>query len=100
MNKKVPNARNDQLFLPDRVITIGSSEWFEWLEKNGVFHYVPPQLPGYYYTRQEITVKKRANGYWYGLRTFNNKQTCKYIGKTEALDYEKLQAIVDLFSST
>jgi hypothetical protein len=98
VNRKVIVVSGHELHLKDKIITVGSDKWFDWLENNDVFHYIPTQLSGYFYTRQEITAKKRKNGYWYGLRTFNNKQTVKYIGKTECLDYDKLQLTVDSLS--
>lgn len=98
MNKNTPLAKYDKLLLPDQEISIGSTSWFRWLEENDVFHYCPPQVQGYYFIRHDITVKKRPNGYWYGLRTFNAKQTVKYIGKSVVLDYVKLQFIVDSLS--
>lgn len=98
MNKKAALAKYDKLILPDQEISIGTTTWFKWLENNDAFHYIPPQVQGYYFIRHDITVKKRNNGYWYGLRTFNNKQTVKYIGKSEILDYVKLQLIVDSLS--
>lgn len=98
MNNKTPVAKYDKLLLPDREITIGTTSWFKWLEENNVFHYTPPQIEGYYFIRNDITVKKRSNGYWYGLRTFNSKQVVKYIGKSVVLDYVKLQLIVDSLS--
>lgn len=98
MNKNAPLAKNDKLILPDQEISIGSTSWIKWLKANDVFHYTPPQIQGYTFVRHDITVKKRSNGYWYGLRTFNNKQNVKYIGKSEILDYVKLQLIVDSLS--
>lgn len=98
MNKNTAIAKYDKLLLPDQEISIGTTSWFKWLKENNVFHYIPAQVQGYYFIRQDITVKKRSNRYWYGLRTFNNKQTVKYIGKSEVLDYVKLQSIVDSLS--
>ncbi len=78
-------------------IRIGSEQWFTWLAKTKSFRY-QPSSEGYTYLRCDITVRNRTKDYWYAYRKVNGVQRTYYLGKTEDIDYEKLQQAVDELS--
>ncbi len=78
-------------------VMVGSDAWFIWLGQITSFRYEPRQQG-----RQllyEITVRLRGN-YWYGYRKVNNRLRQFYLGKSENLDWERLQLAVDFLSKS
>jgi hypothetical protein len=78
-------------------IRVGSEQWFTWLATIKSFRYQPSE-EGYTYLRWDITVRNRTKDYWYAYRKVNGMQRTYYLGKTQDLDYEKLQQAVDELS--
>ncbi len=74
----------------DDCISVGSDEWYEWLETNKSFNYEPIQTERFSLV-SSITVRNRSANYWYAYRKVNKKQRQVYLGKTADLTYEKLQ---------
>ncbi len=89
---KLPIVNENAFSLEDEnlVIRVGSDEWYAWLSINKGFRYVPMQEG--WTLNYGITVYKRDTGFWYAYRRVNSKLRQTYLGKTEILDFDTLQA--------
>lgn len=78
-------------------VMIGSDAWLNWLNQITSFKYEPRQQGRT--LLYEMTVRKRGN-YWYAYRKVNNRLRQFYLGKSENLDWERLQLAVDFLSQS
>src|SRR5437868_9907299 len=75
-------------------ISIGSVEWFTWLEQQSSFHF--ESLYGTFTTRKE---QRHDNWYWYAYRHTHKKLHTVYLGKTEELTLECLHEAAQALTS-
>lgn len=75
----------------DSGISVGSNEWFQWLEQISSFRYKATKFTHL----GDLTVRKRNGSYWYAFRMVKNNLRTYYVGKTSDVSYERLQLAVD-----
>ncbi|WP_156481541.1 hypothetical protein [Anabaena sp. 4-3] len=66
--------------------------WQEWLERNNSFRYCPMWGEPAYTVRKEQGTKGKAS-YWYAYRKESGKLAKVYVGLSEALTVQNLEAI-------
>ncbi len=74
----------------EQVLTVGTAAWFAWLETASMFSFVSAE--GLFTARREQSGHKRGGWYWKAYRKRHGKLSSHYLGKSEALTLERLQA--------
>lgn len=92
---------NKVVISDETIISVGSEDWFQWIDKVRSFKYEPHNYE--HVVKKAVRVVKRKNGKWYAVRNVtiskgNYKQRCEYLGDTDDVDYERLQNVVDVLS--
>ncbi len=94
MGRHTPNVRNEALIEETGAdgrgvsVTVGSAEWFSWLETAGAFAFDSPE--------GRFTAHKRRHGsgsYWYAYSRSEGRLRTVYLGKSADLTLERLRAI-------
>jgi hypothetical protein len=108
MAKSTPKVQLNHLYLNGDtapVCSIGSPEWFDWLETAAAFRYQTNQtivlFPGYSRPMQPISLRKekRRRGHlWYAYRRSHGVLYKRYVGKTATLTGVKLDEIATLLN--
>ena len=97
MARSIPKVRDDALHAPTlegsstRVITLGSAEWYTWLEHSRSFRFETPHSA--FTARQE---QRPGGWYWYAYRRRHGKLHIAYLGKPEELTLERLHAVASV----
>jgi LuxR family maltose regulon positive regulatory protein len=74
----------------EHVLTVGTAAWFAWLENASTFSFVG--AAGSFTARQERSGHQRGGWYWKAYRKQHGKLSSRYLGKSETLTLERLQA--------
>ncbi len=74
----------------EHMLTVGTTAWFAWLENASTFSFVSPL--GLFTARRERSGHKRGGWYWKAYRKQHGKLSSRYLGKSETLTLEHLQA--------
>src|SRR5207302_4856769 len=74
----------------EQVLTVGTAAWFAWLETASTFSFVSEE--GLFTARREQAGHKRGGWYWKAYRKQHGKLSSRYLGKSETLTLERLQA--------
>jgi len=74
----------------EQMLTVGTTGWFAWLENASTFSFVSPL--GHFTARQERSGHQRGGWYWKAYRKQHGKLSSHYLGKSETLTLERLQA--------
>ncbi len=89
-----PTVRGETLvYLQDeqeQELTVGTPAWFAWLETASTFSFVSDE--GLFTARHERSSQQRGGRYWKAYRKQHGKLSSHYLGKSEALTLERLQA--------
>jgi predicted ATPase/DNA-binding CsgD family transcriptional regulator len=98
MARSIPKVREGSLQqqsaedISTQTIEIGTAEWYSWLEQHRAFTFETP--------RTTFTARKeqRPGGwYWYAYRRMRGKLHSFYLGKSEDLTLERLNATAEVF---
>ena len=105
MAKTTPKVKSKWLYLNGShtpLCSVGSADWFTWLETVTSFRYYTDQkiyvVPQYSRPMSPISVRKekRRRGYlWYAYRRSNGQLYKRYVGKSEALTLAKLDEVAN-----
>lgn len=76
-------------------ITIGTVEWFVWLEQHRSFCF--ETVHSTFTARKE---KRPGGWYWYAYRRKQGKLNTAYLGKSEELTFERLNTVASAFERT
>ena len=97
MARSIPKVRDDSLYAPTlegsstSVITLGSAEWYTWLERSRSFRFETPHSA--FTARRE---QRPGGWYWYAYRRRHGKLHIAYLGKPEELTIERLNAVASV----
>src|SRR5256885_16060639 len=75
----------------EQELTVGTPAWFAWLETASTFSFVSDE--GLFTARHERSGQHRGGRYWKAYRKQNGKLSSRYLGKSESLSLERLQAV-------
>ena len=75
----------------EHVLTVGTAAWFAWLETASTFSFI--SALGLFTARREQSGQKRGGWYWKAYRKQHGKLSSRYLGKSEAVTLERLQAV-------
>src|SRR5437588_5600547 len=75
----------------EHVLTVGTAAWFNWLETASTFSFV--SAFGLFTARREQSGQKRGGWYWKAYRKQHGKLSSRYLGKSEAVTFERLQVV-------
>jgi predicted ATPase/DNA-binding CsgD family transcriptional regulator len=73
-------------------ISIGTVEWFTWLEQHHSFTFETPRMT--FTARRE---QRPGGWYWYAYRRILGKLRSAYLGKSEELTLQRLNAATEVF---
>src|SRR5438270_10866275 len=97
MAKMTPLVRGDRLIYQqddhEQVLAVGTPGWFAWLETAMTFAFTGDI--GTFTARKERAGNQRGGWYWKAYRTQHGKHSSLYLGKTEALTLERLNAVAE-----
>ncbi len=71
-------------------LTVGTAAWFAWLETASTFSFVSEA--GTFTARREQAGHKRGGWYWKAYRKQQGKLSSTYLGKSEGLTLDRLNA--------
>ncbi|GCE28461.1 hypothetical protein KDA_39450 [Dictyobacter alpinus] len=95
MTRSTPTVRNDTLFYQEQdqsyCVPVGSADWYIWLAGATSFSFT--SAPGSFTARKEQAGNKRGGDYWKAYSKRKGKLLHAYIGKSQLLSLERLQAI-------
>src|SRR5438045_7581252 len=95
MAKITPLVQGDRLIYQQdahkQVLVVGAPAWFAWLETATTFAFTSDT--GTFTARKERAGNQRGGWYWKAYRTQHGKHSSLYLGKTEALTLERLNAV-------
>jgi len=95
MTKMTPLVRGDRLIYQqdehEQVLVVGTPAWFAWLATASTFAFTSDN--GTFTARKERAGNQRGGWYWKAYRTQHGKHFSLYLGKTEALTLERLNAV-------
>jgi len=101
MAKTTPKVRHQKLFCypdPQPVYTVGSPDWFAWLETATTFRYFSGQRRDVYHGNGPLFApasfrkERRRQGYlWYAYRRVYRVLHKRYMGKSAGLTMERLE---------
>src|SRR5690349_17845187 len=98
MAHSIPRARDGTLQRPAvegtslDLIPIGTAAWFSWLEQHRAFSFETGRLT--FTARKE---QRPGGWYWYAYRRSQGKLHSRYLGKSEELTFERLNATSEAF---
>src|SRR5215469_6564186 len=75
----------------EQELTVGTPAWFAWLATASTFSFVSEE--GLFTARHERSRKPRGGRYWKAYRKQHGKLSSHYLGKSEVLTLERLQAV-------
>ena len=82
----------------EQVVTVGTADWFAWLETASSFSFVSEE--GLFTARSEQAGHKRGGWYWKAYRKQHGKLSSRYLGKSEAVTLARLQTVADALVGT
>src|SRR5215472_10937489 len=82
----------------EHVLIVGTAAWFAWLENASTFSFV--SAAGSFTARHERSGHKRGGRYWKAYRKRHGKLFSHYLGKSEDLTLERLQAAAQALADT
>lgn len=95
MARSTPIVRFDTLHFQqngqEHSLRVGAPEWYTWLKTVSTFAFSSEY--GSFTARKEPAGNRRGGEYWKAYRTRNGKLHRAYLGKTEALTLEQLNAV-------
>ena len=95
MAKMTPLVRGDRLIYQqdehEQVLAVETPAWFAWLATASTFAFTSDT--GTFTARKERAGNQRGGWYWKAYRTQHGKHSSLYLGKTEALTLERLNAV-------
>ena len=74
----------------EQELTVGTAAWFAWLETASTFSFVSEA--GTFTARREQAGHKRGGWYWKAYRKQHGKLSSTYLGKSEVLTLDRLNA--------
>ncbi len=74
----------------DQELTVGTPAWFAWLATASTFSFASEE--GLFTARHERSSQQRGGRYWKAYRKQHGKLSSHYLGKSEVLTLERLQA--------
>ncbi len=74
----------------EQELTVGTAAWFAWLETASTFSFVSEA--GTFTARREQAGHKRGGWYWKAYRIQHGKLSSTYLGKSEVLTLDRLNA--------
>src|SRR5947209_7104040 len=102
MTKMTPLVRGDRLIYQqdehEQVLAVETPAWFAWLATASTFAFTSDN--GTFTARKERAGNQRGGWYWKAYRTQHGKHFSLYLGKTEALTLERLNAVVQALAHT
>lgn len=97
MARLTPTIRETTLLFPEKdqaiSILVGSEQWFSWLHEETSTIFSFHALNGSYTARKERAGNRRGGWYWKAYRKHQGKQYRAYLGKSEELTLDRLNAI-------
>ena len=75
----------------EQVVTVGTADWFAWLETASSFSFVSEE--GRFTARREQAGHKRGGWYWKAYRKQHGKLSSRYLGKSETITLARLQTV-------
>jgi LuxR family maltose regulon positive regulatory protein len=95
MAKMTPLVRGDRLIYQqddhEQALVVETPAWFAWLATATTFAFTSDT--GTFTARKERAGNQRGGWYWKAYRTQHGKHSSLYLGKTEALTLERLNAV-------
>jgi ATP/maltotriose-dependent transcriptional regulator MalT len=95
MTKLTPTVRGDALVDPrreqDQSLEVGTPAWYAWLATTSTFAFHGDS--GTFTARKERAGNRRGGWYWKAYRTQHGVLSSRYLGKSEALTLERLNAV-------
>ncbi len=89
-----PTVQGDSLVYrqdeQEQELTVGTAAWFAWLETASTFSFVSEA--GTFTARREQSGHKRGGWYWKAYRKQHGKLSSTYLGKSEVLTLDRLNA--------
>src|SRR5690242_10800105 len=98
MARSIPLVREGTLLLQSAedtstdIISIGTTEWYSWLEQRHAFAFETPHMT--FTARKE---QRPGGWYWYAYRRMQGKLHSFYLGKSTDLTLERLEATTTVF---
>src|SRR5437667_3968968 len=74
----------------EQALTVDTAAWFAWLETASTFSFVSEE--GTFTARREQAGHKRGGWYWKAYRKQHGKLSSTYLGKSEVLTLDRLNA--------
>jgi LuxR family transcriptional regulator, maltose regulon positive regulatory protein len=100
MAKMTPIVRGDTLVYQqdgrEQVLVVETLAWYAWLATATTFAFSSDS--GTFTARQERAGNKRGGWYWKAYRTQRGKLSSLYLGKSETLSLERLNAVAQAFA--
>src|ERR1051326_1868044 len=75
----------------DQVLVVGTPDWYTWLATASAFAFIGAE--GTFTARKERAGNKRGGWSWNAYRTQRGKLSSIYLGKSETLSLERLNAV-------
>ena len=75
----------------EQELTVDTPAWFAWLEAASTFSFASEE--GLFTARHERSSQQRGGRYWKAYRKQHGKLSSHYLGKSEVLTLERLQAV-------
>ncbi len=95
MAKMTPTVQGNRLVYQqdehEQVLVVGTLSWYAWLETASAFAFQSDA--GTFTARKERAGNKRGGWYWKAYRTHHGKLSSLYLGKSETLSLERLNAV-------
>jgi LuxR family transcriptional regulator, maltose regulon positive regulatory protein len=102
MAKMTPLVRGDRLIYQqdehEQMLAVETPAWFAWLATASTFAFTSDT--GTFTARKERTGNQRGGWYWKAYRTEHGKHFSLYLGKSEALTLERLNAVAQALAHT
>ena len=102
MAKMTPVVRGGTLIYQqddhEQMLVVETAAWFAWLATASTFAFTSDT--GTFTARKERAGNQRGGWYWKAYRTQHGKHSSLYLGKTETLTLERLNAVAQVLSDS
>src|SRR5579859_3825398 len=99
MTRSTPTIHDALLSVEGEAISIGSVQWFAWLERETTTIFSFHNQQGSYTARKEHAGNHRGAWYWKAYRTYRGKLYRAYLGKGEELTLARLDEVAQTLAA-